>query len=236
MKSIALIPAAGSGNRMGKKQKKQFLNLAGQPMLTRTVLLFQNCEKIDEIILVIPKEDIEYCKREIIEKFSIHKVRKIVAGGENRGQSVYNGLVEIINPDPEDIVLIHDGARPFVSAGLVDSLITYMAQHPQKAGVIPILPVKDTIKVVKKGKIKETPSRGDLFAAQTPQCFNIIKLMESFGKAQGHLDMFTDESSMMEYLGHSIGTLAGEERNIKITTPQDLLFAQYLLERERKDV
>ncbi|QNO14814.1 2-C-methyl-D-erythritol 4-phosphate cytidylyltransferase [Alkalicella caledoniensis] len=231
MKNIALIPAAGNGNRMGKKQKKQFLNLAGQPMLARTVLLFQNCDDIHEIILVVPKNDVSYCQEEIINKYQLDKVKKVVIGGSNRAQSVYNGIKEI-KAGLEDVVLVHDAARPMLTHQLLKDLIKHLRTNPHSDGVIPVIPVKDTIKIIEAGKVVKTPLREKLFAVQTPQCFYINKLEAAFKKSIGSLEKFTDESSMMEYLGYSIETIKGEETNIKITTPQDLLLAQYILERE----
>lgn len=231
MKNIALIPAAGNGNRMGKKQKKQFLNLAGQPMLARTVLLFQNCDDIHEIIIVVPKNDVSYCQEEIINKYQLDKVKKVVTGGSNRAQSVYNGIKEI-KAGLEDIVLVHDAARPMLTPQLLKDLIKHLRTNPHSDGVIPVIPVKDTIKIIEAGKIVKTPLREKLFAVQTPQCFYINKLEAAFKESIGSLEDFTDESSMMEYLGYSIEPIKGEETNIKITTPQDLLLAQYILEQE----
>ncbi len=230
MKNIALIPAAGSGSRMGTKLKKQYLNLAGQPMLTRTVLLFQKCSFIDEIILVTPPEDIDFCYEEIVIKERISKLNRIIAGGKTRAESVYNGLKDI-DVQKGDIVLIHDGARPFASQELIKRLLDFLRETTDRVGVVPVIPVKDTIKIIEDDLIANTPPRAKLFSAQTPQCFYLDKLLEAFSTVGSKMDAFTDESSLMESIGFKVGAVKGEEQNIKITTPQDLIFAQYLIER-----
>ena len=228
MKNTALIPAAGSGSRMGSKTKKQFLNLAGQPLLTRTVLFFEKNPLIDEIILVVPKEDLSYCEREIIKNIKPKKSIKAIPGGDSRARSVYNGLNEIKGKD-HDIVLVHDGARPLLTDSLIARLVNYLRQNPKEVGVVPVIPVKDTIKTLEGSYIISTPDRSKLFAAQTPQCFYLNKILDVFNKSEDKLHFFTDESSMLEYYGYKVQTINGEENNIKITTPQDLAIAEFLI-------
>lgn len=228
MKNIALIPAAGSGSRMGSKTKKQFLNLAGQPLLARTALFFEKNKLIDDIVLVVPKEDMEFCQNVILENVKITKPIKIIPGGENRAQSVYNGLKEI-KGTKGDIVLIHDGARPLLTNTLVSRLVDCLRSTPNQVGVIPVIPVKDTIKILDRGLVKNTPDRSKLYAAQTPQCFYLDKILEVFENASDKLHVFTDESSMFEHYGYCVQAIKGEENNLKITTPQDLAVAEFLI-------
>lgn len=228
MRNIALIPAAGCGSRMGSKTKKQFLNLAGQPLLTRTVLFFDKNPLIDEIIIVVPKDDIVYCKKEIVKSIKPKKHIRIIPGGETRAQSVYKGLQEIEGQEM-DIVLVHDGARPLLTDKLIINLIDYLRKNHGEAGVIPVIPVTDTIKILEGSLIKGTPDRSKLFAAQTPQCFYYKKLLDVFNKFKDNFSVFTDESSMLEHYGYRVQTIAGEENNIKITTPQDLAIAEFMI-------
>ncbi|SET01969.1 2-C-methyl-D-erythritol 4-phosphate cytidylyltransferase [Anaerobranca gottschalkii] len=228
MKNIALIVAAGSGNRMGTNIKKQYLKLAGQPMLARTVLIFEKSKKIDEIIIVIPQGDEQFVKKEILKDITFTKPIRLVSGGFNRGESVYNGL-KTLTDSGEDIVLIHDGARPFINESLIERLLQFLRNNPKEIGVIPVIKVKDTIKIVKEDTVISTPPRNDLYAAQTPQCFYVSKLLPIFKEVEKELYKFTDESSLVEAFGYKIKTVLGEEHNIKITTPQDLLIGEFLL-------
>lgn len=228
MKNTALIPAAGSGSRMGSKTKKQFLNLAGQPLLARTVLFFEKNTLIDDIMLVVPEEDMEFCQKVILKSIEITKPIKIIPGGNNRAQSVYNGLKEI-KGRKGDIVLIHDGARPLLTDSLISRLVDSLRTNPTEVGVIPVIPVKDTIKILDGGLVKNTPDRSKLYAAQTPQCFYLDKILEVFKNAHDKFHVFTDESSMFEHYGYCVQAIKGEENNLKITTPQDLAVAEFLI-------
>lgn len=228
MKNIALIVAAGSGNRMGTNIKKQYLKLAGQPMLARTVLIFEKSKNIDEIIIVIPQGDEQFVKKEILKDITFAKPIRLVDGGSNRGESVYNGLKTLQN-NGKDIVLIHDGARPFIHESLIERLIKFLRENPKEIGVIPVIKVKDTIKIVKEDTVIKTPPRTDLYAAQTPQCFYVSKLLPIFKKVEKELNRFTDESSLVEAFGYKVKTVIGDEFNIKITTPQDLIIGEFLL-------
>jgi 2-C-methyl-D-erythritol 4-phosphate cytidylyltransferase len=228
MKTFALIAAAGSGNRMGTNIKKQYLKLAGQPMLTRTVLFFEKSKYIDEIVLVVPQGDEQFIKNEILKGITFSKPVKFVAGGRSRGESVYNGL-KAISYNENDLVLIHDGARPFVNQGLLERLISFLKENPHDIGVIPVVKVKDTIKVVKENIVIKTPPREELYAAQTPQCFYLSKIFPLFQKKERDLELFTDESSIVEYYRYKVKTVKGDENNIKITTPQDLVIGEFLI-------
>lgn len=228
MKNTALIAAGGSGNRMEAKIKKQYLKVAGQPMLTRTVLFFNNNSLTDEIIIVVPKEDMEYCQRQIVDTITPKKPIKLVTGGSNRAESVYNGIKEI-DFGPNDIVMIHDGARPIITDSLIKRLVDFLKGNPDEKAVIPVIPVKDTIKVVEQGIVTKTHPRRSLYSAQTPQCFRVSAIMGLFTKIEDRLEQFTDDSSIGEYFNLKINTVIGEESNIKITTPQDMVFAEILI-------
>lgn len=219
----AIILAGGKGKRMGKDISKQFILVKDKPIIYYTIKKFIECKLIDEIILVLPKDEIEYCKKEVLEKYSL-KIDKIVEGGKERQDSVYNGLKSVEN---SDIVLIHDGARPFVSEKIISegikNAIKYGAAAP---GVTP----KDTIKVKdEKSFSKETPKRESLVAIQTPQVFKkdiIIKCHEQIKKDNITV---TDDTMVVEKYGYKVYLYEGDYTNIKITTPEDLILCEYLV-------
>lgn len=233
MKRVAIIPAAGMGLRMGAAINKQYLLLDGKPILAHTLELFEGAEFIDEILVVVPAEEIEYCRIHVVEKFGIMKVRQIVAGGAERQTSVRNGLRALAGDD-DDIVLIHDGVRPFVQPATMLHSIE-MAQDYD--GALVAVPVKDTVKIVKDAVIMATPARCNLWLAQTPQTFRykIIRAAHERAEAEGFSG--TDDAALLEEFGKKIHVVIGDYRNIKITTPEDLILAEAFLaagRRERK--
>lgn len=218
----AIILAGGKGTRMGKNISKQFILVREKPILYYTIKKFLDCNKIDNIILVLPKDEIEFCKNEVLEKYSL-KVDKIVEGGSERQESVYNGLMQCENTD---IVLIHDGARPFVSDRIIEEGIEYAKKYGSAApGVKP----KDTIKVINEDSFsKETLKRDTLVAIQTPQVFNFNMIKECHEKINENEISVTDDTMVAEYFGNKVYIYEGEYNNIKITTPEDLIIAEYL--------
>lgn len=218
----AIILAGGRGKRMGKNISKQYILVNGKPILYYTIKRFLECENVDNIVLVLPKDEIDYCKKEVLNKYSL-KVDKIVEGGEERQDSVYNALESL---EDTDIVLIHDGARPFVSKKIIDegiaNAIKYKAAAP---GVMP----KDTIKVKDEESLsKETLNRTELVAVQTPQVFNFKLIKECHEKIKEEKIAATDDTMVVEYYGHKVFLYEGDYTNIKITTPEDLIIAEYL--------
>jgi 2-C-methyl-D-erythritol 4-phosphate cytidylyltransferase len=213
------------GKRMGASINKQYLLLAGKPILAHTLESFQRAEFIDEIWLVVPVEEIDFCRAEVVEKFGFDKVRRIVAGGAERQNSVLNGL-RAIDTAADDIILIHDGVRPFVTPAILRHCIEIAAVHD---GALTAVPAKDTIKVVRDACSVATPPRETLWLAQTPQAFRygIIRTAHEQAELEGFLG--TDDASLLERLGKKVHIVIGDYRNIKITTPEDLVLAEAIL-------
>lgn len=230
MRRIAIIPAAGMGKRMGASMNKQYLLLDGKPILAHTLELFQKAECIDEILVVVPAEEIEYCRIHVVEKYGVEKVKQIVAGGAERQHSVLNGL-RALDFHEDDVVLIHDGVRPFVPLAVVQRSIEMSLEYD---GALVAVPVKDTVKVVKNGFVTATPSREALWLAQTPQTFRYkaIRAAHECADAEGFIG--TDDASLLERSGRNVHIVIGDYRNIKITTPEDLVLAQAFLDAGTK--
>lgn len=217
MKTVAIITAAGQGKRMGSP--KQFIKIGGRPMLWWTLSVFQKTKAIDEIILVVNAEEKNQTKG-----FKFSKIKKVVAGGRERQDSVNNGLKAL--PENTEIVVIHDGARPLVTAGMIEAAIHQAKKHG--AAVVGV-PVKDTIKLVnpKPGTVNRTLQRDRVWAAQTPQVFKrdlIMRAYQKYGKQK-----VTDDAMLVEKMGKPVKMLMGSYLNLKITTPDDLLLAEALL-------
>lgn len=225
-----IIAAAGMSNRMGSKINKQFLAIGNKPILAHSIEKFEKCKHIDEIILVAKEEEVEYCRKEIIKRFGFKKVTNIIKGGKERQDSVYNGLLAV--NEKADIVLTHDGARPFIKIESIENGIAGVIAHG--ACVIGV-PVKDTIKAVTPlDEVHHTPKRSLLWAAQTPQCFWVPLLKKAYEVANQECIVGTDDSSLVEKMGHPIKMIMGSYDNIKITTPEDLIIAESLI--KDKDV
>ena len=194
----AIILAGGKGKRMGAKISKQYIELNGKPILYYTLKRFVDCEGIDKIILVLPKDEIEYCNKEILEKYSL-KVDMIVEGGKERQDSVYNALQKI---NDSEIVLIHDGARAFVSERVIKDGIKYAKIYGAAApGVMP----KDTIKLVdENGFSDSTPDRSKLLAIQTPQTFKLEIIKECHEKVKENNISVTDDTMVVEMYNNKV--------------------------------
>lgn len=221
----AIVLAGGSGSRMGGDCKKQYLLLEGHPLLYYSLKTFQD-SPVDEIILVSNEES--YCKKEIIEKYGLSKVKKIVPGGVERYQSVYNGLLEA---EGCDYVLIHDGARPFITLEIIERCILEVKEC-QACAVG--MPVKDTIKIVDQdGYAKLTPDRNTIYMVQTPQAFSYSLIRHAYDNImKKQVTGITDDAMVVEYLQEKkVKLIEGSYRNIKITTPEDLPIARTFLER-----
>ncbi len=226
MKVIALIPAAGMGKRMEAGINKQYLLLGGMPIVARTIAVFEQALFVDDIYLVIPSQEIPYCREQVVERYGFTKVRPIVPGGAERQNSVMNGLRAMEDAGDDDVVLIHDGVRPFVSPRILERAVETARLHD---GALVAVPAKDTIKVVEDGIIRETPLRENLWLAQTPQAFRygVIRAAHEIADAERFLG--TDDSSLVERMGKEIHIITGDYRNIKITTPEDLILAESFL-------
>ena len=217
----AVIVAAGTASRMGGIDKVM-AQLEGEPMILRTVRTFQPCEAIREIVIVT-REDLIVPIMSLCKDFE--KVPAVVAGGSSRQESVQLGLNALSSK--VKLVAVQDGARPLVTHAVIDR--TVRAAHTYSAAA-PAIPVKDTVKVVTGGVVKETPDRKNLRAVQTPQVFDPDMLRGALKKAKEDGAEVTDDCSAVERLGMSVKIVEGDERNIKITTPLDLKIAKLLLE------
>jgi 2-C-methyl-D-erythritol 4-phosphate cytidylyltransferase len=219
--NVAIIVAAGSGTRFGAGKAKQFVEILGKPLIIHTLERFEKCSAIDEIVLVLPASEIENFEK----KYNPAKLKQIVAGGETRAESVFNGLKAISGQT--EIVAVHDGARPLVSVKEIERTI-------EKAGetgaACLVSSVNDTIKEISGGKIVRTIDRQNLRRALTPQCFRLEILKKVFAQADLS-EAATDECFLVEKAGYEIACVEGSAQNIKITTPEDLRLAEVFLEK-----
>ncbi|MDY0270255.1 2-C-methyl-D-erythritol 4-phosphate cytidylyltransferase [Trichloromonas sp.] len=225
MKVYALLPAAGLGRRMGASLNKQYLALADRPILAHTLALFEGHPRVDGIYVVSPEDEIPFCRQEVIERYGFAKVLGLVAGGAERQDSVRNGL-RACAAEAEDIVLIHDGVRPLCPPACIDRAIDAACRI---GACVVGVPVKDTIKEVDGGLVRGTPERRRLWQAQTPQAFRYGLIRDAHERALAEGWVGTDDASLVERLGRPVAMVAGDYRNIKITTPEDLLLARAFL-------
>ena len=221
-KASAIIVAAGTGSRMKTDINKQYLLLSTKPILAHTLETFEGSEFISEIIVVINKEEHKQFEDLILNTLAFSKIKFVVDGGSDRQESVYNGLMRV-SSDAE-IIVVHDGARPFVTIDIIkESLIAAANSGAACTGV----PVKDTIKqVAKSGVVEKTLDRKLLWAIQTPQAFKKEVLINAHEKAISDVFRGTDDCVLVERLGQTVQMIMGSYSNIKITTPEDLAFAE----------
>lgn len=224
-KVVAIIPAAGMGRRMNNAIQKQYLSLGNMPLLVHCLHTFAAHPAIDEIIIVTPEDQLDFCRWDIVHAYNIDKVCAVVRGGNERQDSVRNGL-RACQCSAEDIILIHDGVRPLIETETIDAVIAGVAEH---GACIAAVPMKDTIKEVHDGIIRSTPQRSNLWAAQTPQGFRCNLIVNAHEQALAHGFSATDDASILEWLGHEVAVVEGSYTNFKITTPEDLILAQALL-------
>jgi len=221
----AIIVAAGKGLRMNRPTPKQYLDLGGVPLLSRTLQTFDECVSIDNIILVVPAGDIRFCVEKIINPSRIRKKITPVAGGPDRQDSVYNGLLAVNKK--KSTVVIHDGVRPFVSP---DQIEECSKQAVLNGACILGLPVSDTLKIVNSpGYIEKTLKRDSIWLAQTPQAFNYALIKKAHDNARKDGFIGTDDASLVERLGEKVKIINGSINNIKITTPADLAIARSII-------
>ncbi len=233
-KITAIVLAAGSGSRMKSKTKKQFMEIKGKPVIWYSLFEFEK-SRVDEIILVTGKEDIDYCKKEIVEKYNLKKIKNVVAGGSERYESVYNGLKEVTG----NIVLIHDGARPLINNEIIERSIEGTIKSD--ACVVGV-PVKDTIKRAnKEGYIIDTPNRSELWITQTAQSFKTDlvkmaykKMKEELEKGNTTLNITDDAMVVEEFTTNQVRFVQGDYKNIKVTTPEDIDIAELFIELDAK--
>jgi len=225
MKTTAIVLAAGSGKRMNSKVHKQYLLLKGKPVLYYSLKAFED-SRVEDIILVVGVGEIEFCRKEIVERYGFEKVCAIVEGGKERYHSVYEGLKAA---GRTDYVLIHDGARPFVTREIIERTMATVCEC--KACVVG-MPVKDTIKIVDEGGFaEETPNRSNVWQVQTPQAFSYSLIFDAYAKLLAKEDAtITDDAMVIERMtDYKVKLIEGSYQNIKITTPEDLAVAEAYL-------
>jgi 2-C-methyl-D-erythritol 4-phosphate cytidylyltransferase len=227
MKVGAIIAAAGFGRRMKADRPKQLLELNGTPIIIHTIRKFDAAPAIDYIIVTALRESVDEV-RELIRSAEFRKSVMVVEGGERRQDSVAAGL-EHLQPNT-DVVAVHDGVRPFVSRDDIENVVR---QAERTGAAILAVPIVETVKQVEKELVESTLTREHLVLAQTPQAFRTEVLKQAFDGARKDEYYGTDESSLVERIGHPVAIVRGSERNIKITRPSDLTLARAFLEEEK---
>ncbi len=225
-RNLAVIVASGLGARMQSELPKQFMDLAGKPVLYWTLSCFERCRIIDEIVLVVPEDYLAYSSQAIVDKFGFRKIHKITTGGETRQESVLAGLTAC--PRATDNVAIHDGVRPFIRDTLIDMLFESVTSNQ---AIIPAIKVKETIKIVDNNMLARTLPRENIYLAQTPQVFYYPTIFEIHKKAAEQEYEATDDAMLAEQYGLDVKVIEGHYDNIKITTPEDLVLAGEILKR-----
>ena len=226
-KCSAVITAAGSGKRMGISGKKQFTELCGKPILVHTLEKFQNSDEIDEIVLVLPEEDIDFCKKEIVDKYGFNKVKKLVPGGAERQESVYKGISAA---EDAEIILIHDGVRPFVT---VEEIRRVIADARKTGASVPAVRVKESLRFY-DGNTSKAILRENIWKVQTPQVFRREIILSAHKKAAENGFLATDDASLAEWAGFPVSVVEGSYENIKITTPEDIFIGEAILKKEKE--
>lgn len=230
MKTVAIIPAGGTGIRMGGDIPKQYLLLGGIPVIVHTLTAFQEAQLVDAIFLVLPPADVATAPQNLLARYDLPKVQRILPGGVHRQDSVKQGL-DALGPDC-DIVIIHDAVRPFVSPAMIDMTI----QEALLSQAVTVgMPMQDTLKRLDDhGYIEATVSRESLWCTQTPQAFTTPLLKAAYAAAYGEHFYGTDEAGLVERTGVKVKMLAGSFDNIKITTAGDLAWGEFILARRRE--
>lgn len=233
---IAIVPAAGLGRRFGSGINKPFHDLRGKPLIVWPLETLGSVNEITEIIPVLKEDDMERGV-DIFEGYGLSKIKKIAPGGKERQDSVYNALKLV--EDRNCIVLIHDGVRPLIEKALIQETLKHMSEILRNKedcdGVILGVPLKDTIKEVEEGMIKKTLRRESLWSIQTPQVFPYSNIIAAYDKAMKEGFYSTDDSAIVERYEGKVKVMMGSYKNIKITTPEDLLIAELLMTIIRKE-
>ncbi|MEI7027634.1 2-C-methyl-D-erythritol 4-phosphate cytidylyltransferase [Paenibacillus sp. y28] len=219
-----IVVAAGRGSRMGTAESKQYLLLKEKPIVVHTLEVFERIAEVSSVVLVVGAQDVER-NEAFVRQYRLSKVKAVVAGGRERQESVYFGLQAL--PARLEWILVHDGVRPFVQEA--DVLRCWRKARDTGAAVLAV-PVKDTIKVVDAGgEIRSTPDRSSLWAIHTPQAFRADWLRDAHEQAREHSFLGTDDAMVVERAGHTVHVVEGSYTNVKITTPEDLQLAEWLL-------
>ena len=233
---VAVVLAAGQGTRVGGGMNKVFLPLRGRPIVVHALEPFQASPTVDWVVLVVAAADLAYCRREILGRFPMPKIREVVVGGSTRAESEYKAL-QALRPAIEagrvGLILVHDAARPLVRPELVEAVV----RGARESGAcIPALPSGDVIlRVASAGRVAEVYPRESVWVTQTPQAFEAGLLLGSYERARQAGFAGTDTASAVEWAGHGVRVVAGDERNLKVTTPDDLRCAEIVLGRRNAD-
>lgn len=219
---VAIVPAAGSGSRMGGSSPKQFLRLGGLPVLVRTLRILAGSRVVRGIVLVAPPAAVERTRR-LLARHRVPRVLAVVPGGAERQESVWLGLQAV--PPAADLVVVHDGVRPFITGTLVRDVVEAARRF---GAAICGIPVRETVKRHREGFVETTVDRGGLWLIQTPQAFRRTLLWEAHDKARRDGFLGTDDAVLVERLGVPVRMVAGLQENLKITTPDDLARARVL--------
>lgn len=221
----ALIVAAGKGKRFGTGYNKQYYKINNKEIISRTLDVFEEANFIDDIVVVVSEDEVDYFRENIVDRYGYKKVSKIVRGGQERQHSVYNGLLECKGAD---IVVIHDGARPFIKK---EHILETIEKAKKFGSAAVAVKVKDTIKIAKDDCFDSTPDRNTLYAVQTPQTFKYNLILSAHQYAMEKNILSTDDTSLVELIGEKVRIVEGSYDNIKITTPEDAVFAELILKK-----
>lgn len=235
LRVFAVVPAAGIGKRFGSGTNKPFHNLSGKPLIVWSLQVLESIKEVVEIIPVLKIEDMDV-GIDIFEQAGLSKIKKIAPGGKERQDSVYNGLKLI--EDEDCVVLIHDGVRPLIDKSLVEKILRHMSDSMNDQeycdGIIPGVPLKDTIKESEGDIVKKTLNRDSLWAIQTPQVFHYKSIMRAYETAMKERFYSTDDAALIERYKGRMKIMIGSYTNIKITTPEDLAIAEFFLSKKEQ--
>jgi 2-C-methyl-D-erythritol 4-phosphate cytidylyltransferase len=224
--NVAIIAAAGQGRRLGGKRAKQFLELAGIPVIIHTLCRFEQCASIDEIVVVLPPADTSGFLA-LAGRHGLRKLSRVVTGGETRAESIFRGL-QSVRAQTANVIAVHDGVRPLVTPEEIAGVVE--AADRDGASIL-VAPVIETIKEVHDGQVARTLERRTLRRALTPQCFRYALLQRAYEEARSLGEGATDDSLLLEHLGVRVTIVEGNARNIKITQPEDIALAEILLKQ-----
>jgi 2-C-methyl-D-erythritol 4-phosphate cytidylyltransferase len=223
-RNMAVVVAAGYGMRFGRDLPKQFASLGDKPMVAHCLQIFEKCELIDEVVLVVPEDYLVYASRAVVDQFELKKIKKITVGGKTRQESVLAGLSAC--PDGIDLVAIHDGDRPFLTSDLLHSV---MSKAAETGAAILAVPACESIKIAGEGFVVKTLERDAIWVAQTPQVFRLADIIRAHQRAEAARNEATDDSELFEQYCGRVAIIHGSYNNIKITTPRDLVLAQEMM-------
>ncbi|MDZ7271669.1 MAG: 2-C-methyl-D-erythritol 4-phosphate cytidylyltransferase [candidate division KSB1 bacterium] len=227
MRAAVIVVAAGRSERFGTGTPKQFALLRGRPMVVHALMVFERMPRVEAVELVVPGGQEGFVREEVVQRYALRKVKAIVAGGQERQDSVWAGLQAL--PPEVELVAVHDGARPLVNARVVEAVLEAAELH---GAAIPVLRLHDTIKEVQADQVVCTLARDRLVAVQTPQAFHRTLLLEAYRAARVQGIQATDDAALVERIGYPVWVVAGDPRTMKVTTPHDFFVVEQLLARE----